>query len=93
MKQRYQAKEVVADKPSKEVMPSKSGVLKRLQKMSNKQTSPDDSQTVRKAQVTSKGVIVREILAPVSPSSKKKKSSRCSQTYHKEAVQMKNLFS
>lgn len=42
--------------------------------MSNTRTSFDDSQTVRKTQVSSKGVVFREIPAPASPQSKKKRA-------------------
>ncbi|CAH1440590.1 unnamed protein product [Lactuca virosa] len=55
-------------------MPLKSGVLQRLRRLSHKCTFSDDSQTVRKVQVSSKGVIVREIPTPASPSSKKRRA-------------------
>ncbi|CAH1452453.1 unnamed protein product [Lactuca virosa] len=61
-------------RPSKEVVPTKSGVLKRLRNISSKRTSSEDSQTVRKTQVSSKGVVIREIPAPASPSSKKRRA-------------------
>ncbi|CAI9263780.1 unnamed protein product [Lactuca saligna] len=63
----------VADTPvieastSKETIPSKTGVFRRI-KIKRK------SQLVKKTQVTHQGVTVREVTAPVSPSSKKRRA-------------------
>ncbi|CAI9277703.1 unnamed protein product [Lactuca saligna] len=54
--------------PSKDTIPSKTGVFRRL-KIKSK------SQLVKKTQVTHQGVTVREIPAPVSPSSKKRRAA------------------
>ena len=56
----------------KELIPSKSGVFKHLKKMSQKSqaSSDDQSPTICKAQLNRRRVIVREIPAPVSPTSK-----------------------
>ena len=60
---------------SKELIPSKSGFFKCLRKLSHKSknSSDDQSPTVRKTQINSRGVIVHDIPAPVSPSSKKRR--------------------
>lgn len=57
----------------KEVIPSKSGLFKRLRKLSHKSKSSSDDQSllVRKSQIDRRGVIVRKIPTPVSLSSKK----------------------
>ncbi|CAH1421950.1 unnamed protein product [Lactuca virosa] len=60
--------------PLKEVVPSKSGILKWIRMKSSKRTSSDDSLMVHKTQVSSKGVVVHEIPAPVSPLSKKRRA-------------------
>ncbi|CAH1413470.1 unnamed protein product [Lactuca virosa] len=67
--------ENVVAESSKELISSKSGVFKRLKKMSHKsQTSLEDqSQLIRKAQLNRNGVKVCEIPDPVSPSSKKRR--------------------
>ncbi|CAI9285803.1 unnamed protein product [Lactuca saligna] len=58
--------------PSKEVMPLKSGVLKRLKKMAHKPSGKDaKSKNIRKPQLNSKVVVIRELPTLVSPSSKK----------------------
>ncbi|CAH1440504.1 unnamed protein product [Lactuca virosa] len=69
-------KEKVITESLKELIPSKSGVFKRLRKMSHKSrnSSDDQSPTVRKTQINSRGVIVRDIPTPVSPSSKKRRA-------------------
>ena len=58
---------VIEASPSKEMIPSKTGVFRRI-KIKRK------SQLVKKTQVTHQGVTVREIPAPVSPSSKKRRA-------------------
>ncbi|CAH1427948.1 unnamed protein product [Lactuca virosa] len=66
-------KEKVVPDSSRELIPSKSGVFKRLSNFSFKKrtSSEDQSPTIRKPHLNRKGVKVREIPAPVSPSSKK----------------------
>lgn len=62
--------EPVGDEQDKESIPSKSGVFKRIKKKAHgSRMSPP---LVRKQHITRQGVIVREIQAPVSPSSKKR---------------------
>ncbi|CAH1412933.1 unnamed protein product [Lactuca virosa] len=71
--------EAVKDIPSKNLVPSKSGILKRLKKKSNgPRHSPERSYSfsptmVRKPHVTHRGVIIRDIPTPVSPSLKKRR--------------------
>ncbi|CAI9265124.1 unnamed protein product [Lactuca saligna] len=67
-----------------EVMPSKSGVLKFLKKMAHRpRYSPEMSsssspksvfQITRKPQIIHKGVVIREIPTPVTPTSKKRRA-------------------
>lgn len=65
---------------SKEVVPTQTGVLKRLNKMTHKpRHSPERSKRCSpsfsfKPQVNRKGVIFREIPTPVSPGSKKRRA-------------------
>lgn len=72
--------EPVVDEQVKETIPSKSGVFKRIkQKSHGSRKSPDGSSRfsqpmVRKPHVTHQGVIIREVHAPVSPSSKKRRA-------------------
>ena len=67
--------EKVIVESSKELIPSKSGVFKRLMKLSyQKRTSSEDqSPTIRKPQLNRQGVKVREIPTPFLPSSKKQR--------------------
>ncbi|CAI9284543.1 unnamed protein product [Lactuca saligna] len=58
---------VIEASPSKETIPSKTGFFRRI-KIKRK------SQLVKKTQLTHQGVTVREIPAPVSPSSKKRRA-------------------
>ncbi|CAH1440853.1 unnamed protein product [Lactuca virosa] len=62
--------------PLKELVPSKSRVLKRLKKLSHKpqSSSEDQSSLVRKAQINRREVIIREIPAPVSLCSRKRRA-------------------
>lgn len=69
--------------PAKEVMPSKSGILKRLKKMDHRpRNSPERSssfspkavsQITRKPQINRKCMVFREIPTPVSPVPKKRR--------------------
>ncbi|CAI9271247.1 unnamed protein product [Lactuca saligna] len=56
----------------KEVVPSKTGVLRRIKMKSKNKRRSSSTKVVRKPQVSHQGVIFREILAPASPSSKKR---------------------
>ena len=69
-------KEKTTTGSSKELIPSKSGVFKRLKKMSHKSRNSFDDQSplVQKTQINRRGVIVREIPTPVPPSSKKRRA-------------------
>ncbi|CAI9261665.1 unnamed protein product [Lactuca saligna] len=58
---------IIEASPSTETIPSKTGVFRRI-KIKRK------SQLMKKTQVTHQGVTVREIPAPVSPSSKKRRA-------------------
>ncbi|CAI9279000.1 unnamed protein product [Lactuca saligna] len=68
------------DEPSKEVVPSKTGVFKRLKKIAHRSRSSSDRSPSfspsmdRKPHVTRKGVVIREIPVPISPFSKKHKA-------------------
>lgn len=68
------------DDPLREVVPSKTIVFKRLKKIAHRPQSCSDKSPsfspsmVRKPHVTRKGVVIREVLVPISPSSKKHKS-------------------
>ncbi|CAI9276889.1 unnamed protein product [Lactuca saligna] len=67
------------DEPPKEVVPSKSGVFKQIKNISHKSRSSSDrtpsfSPMISKPHVIRKGVVLREILVPISPSSKKHKA-------------------
>ncbi|CAH1443852.1 unnamed protein product [Lactuca virosa] len=65
--------------PSKEIVPSKTGVFKRLKKKAHRsRISPERSgsfspSVVHKSHVTRKGLIIREVHVPVSPASKKRR--------------------
>ncbi|CAI9261006.1 unnamed protein product [Lactuca saligna] len=62
--------------PLKEVVPSKTRVFKRIKKIIHRSQSSSDKypcfypSMVRKPHVTRKGVVIREVLVPISPSSK-----------------------
>ncbi|CAI9269886.1 unnamed protein product [Lactuca saligna] len=64
------------DESPKEVVPSKTEVFKRLKKIDHRLRSSSDRSPsfspsmVQKPHVTWKGVVIREILVPISPSSK-----------------------
>ncbi|KAL7605237.1 hypothetical protein Lser_V15G14681 [Lactuca serriola] len=64
-------KEEFSHKTKKEIIPSKSGVLKKLRKSSQTTTT---SPTIRKTGVSSKGAAFRNVPAPVSPGSKRKRA-------------------
>lgn len=68
--------EVTQTSPSKELVPSNSGVLKQLKKLAHKSksSSEEHSPLVQKAQLNWMGVIVRGIPPPVSPKSKKRRA-------------------
>ncbi|CAI9293706.1 unnamed protein product [Lactuca saligna] len=68
--------EVTKNGSSKEIIPSKSRVFKRLRKLSHKSkvSSDDHYSLVRKALLNRKGVLVRETPTPFSPSSKKRRA-------------------
>ena len=68
-------KEKVVTESSKEFIPSKYGVLKRLRKLSYKKqtSSKDQSPTILKPHLNRQGVKVHESPALVSPSSKKRR--------------------
>ncbi|CAH1422851.1 unnamed protein product [Lactuca virosa] len=72
--------EPVTDDHVKETIPSKSGVFRRLKqkargtRMSKDRSSRFSPSNVRKPQITHQGVLIREVPAPVSPSSKKRRA-------------------
>ncbi|CAH1435499.1 unnamed protein product [Lactuca virosa] len=84
-------KEIIIEESSKELIPSKSGVLKKLRKLSHTtRTSLDDqSPIVHKAQLNRKGVKVREIPAPVSPLSKKRRAEEMAKHIAKKTKKRK----
>ncbi|CAI9303810.1 unnamed protein product [Lactuca saligna] len=63
----------VEETQKKEIIPSKTGVFRRLKRKSHhsRKSSPN---VVRKPQVTHQGVLIHEVQVPVSPSSKKRKA-------------------
>ncbi|CAI9289676.1 unnamed protein product [Lactuca saligna] len=67
-------------KPLKEVVPSKTDVFKKIKKMEHMSRSSSDRSPsfspsmIRKPHVTRKGVVLREVPVPVSPSAKKRKA-------------------
>ncbi|CAI9277930.1 unnamed protein product [Lactuca saligna] len=71
----WKSKVVVADTPStqKEIIPSKTGVFRRIKMKSKHKSRSPLMNVVRKPQVSHQGVIFREIPAPTSPSSKKRR--------------------
>ncbi|CAI9270140.1 unnamed protein product [Lactuca saligna] len=85
-------KEKVVAESSKEFIPSKSGVFKRLRNFTyqKRTSSTNQSPTVRKPQLNKKGVKVREISAPVSPSSKKRRAEDVAKHINKK-MKKRNL--
>ncbi|XP_052619606.1 uncharacterized protein LOC128125976 [Lactuca sativa] len=63
-------KEETFTKAKKEIIPSKSGVLKKLLKSLTTTSSPN----IRKTEVSSKGATFHDVPAPVSPGSKRKRA-------------------
>ncbi|CAH1427122.1 unnamed protein product [Lactuca virosa] len=76
--------------PLKDVVSSKTGVLKRLKKMAHKSRhSPERSGSfspsfVRKPQIGRKGILICEIPVPVSPQNQEKESRRYGKEDFKE---------
>ncbi|CAI9300237.1 unnamed protein product [Lactuca saligna] len=68
---------VVVDTPStqKEIIPSKTGGFRRIKMKSKHKSRSPLTNVVRKPQVSLHGVIFREIPAPASPSSKKRRAT------------------
>ncbi|CAI9297423.1 unnamed protein product [Lactuca saligna] len=63
----------IVDTPltQKEIIPSKTGVFQRIKMKSKHKSRSPLTNVVRKPHVNHQGVLIREIPAPVSPSSKK----------------------
>ncbi|CAI9270948.1 unnamed protein product [Lactuca saligna] len=82
----------------KEVIPSKSGVFKRIkQKSHGSRKSPERSSSfsptiVQKPHVTRQGVIILEVQAPVSPSSKKRRVKDMAKHISKKIKKRKLIF-
>ncbi|CAH1449111.1 unnamed protein product [Lactuca virosa] len=89
--------EPVDDTVVAEKIPSKSGVFRRLKKRyrGSRKSSDGGSKfspsNVRKPQLSHQGVIFREVPAPVSPLSKKRRAERCSQTYFEKEEKTKKV--
>ncbi|CAI9292742.1 unnamed protein product [Lactuca saligna] len=68
---------VIADTPStqKGIIPSKTGVFRRIKMKSKHNSRSHLTNVVRKPHVSHQGVIFREIPAPASPSSKKRRET------------------
>ncbi|CAI9277424.1 unnamed protein product [Lactuca saligna] len=64
---------VVEEKEEEEIIPSKTGVLHRIKMKSKHLQKSSSPHVVRKQQVTHQGVLIREVPAPVSPLSKKRR--------------------
>lgn len=79
------------DESLKEVISSKSSLLKRMRNLSHKhRTSSDDhSPLIRKAQLNLKGVLVREIPTPRSPSTKKRRAEDLAKKISKKSKKRK----
>lgn len=79
-KKSEQSQETIKPDSSKNLIPTKSGVLKCIKKMSFKaKTSPERSSsfsptTIRKPHVTRKGVFLRDVPISISSSSKKRRA-------------------
>lgn len=56
----------------KDVIPSKTGVFRRIKMKSKSRRKSSNTNVVRKPQVSHQGVIFREVPTPVSPSTKKR---------------------
>ena len=67
-------KHVGPETQEKEIIPSKTGVFRRIKMKSKHKSRSPFTNVVRKPQVTHQGVLFREIPAPVSPSSKKRRA-------------------
>ena len=65
---------VVQETQEQEIIPSKTGVFRRIKmKLQHKSRSPITN-VVRKAHVTHQGVLIRGLPVPISPSSKKRRA-------------------
>ncbi|CAI9299282.1 unnamed protein product [Lactuca saligna] len=86
---------LVANTPSteKEIIPSKTGVFRRIKMKSKHKSRSPLTNVVRKPQVTHQGLLLREIPAPASPSSKKPRATDMAKHISKKKKKSKMIIS
>ncbi|CAI9268922.1 unnamed protein product [Lactuca saligna] len=85
----------IADTPltQKEIIPSKTGVFRRIKMKSKHKSRSPLTNVIRKPQVSYQGLLFREIPAPASPSSKKRRATDMAKYISKKKKKSKIVIS
>ena len=88
--------EHVTDEQAKEKIPSKSGIFRRIKKKYRRSLKLSDgsfksSSMVRKPYLNHQGILIREVPAPISPSSKKWRAEDVAKHTYKKKLKKRKL--